>query len=48
MYIGIARRAVVSPEVLIWLFGPSFVLFSWTFPLLCLVATAILESFFLF
>ena len=34
----------VLPEVL----GPSFVLFSQAFPFLCLLATAILDSFSLF
>ena len=28
--------------------GPSFVLFSWAFPFLCLLATPILDFFFLF
>ena len=40
--------APLSPEILTPALGPSFVLFSWAFSFLCLLATAILDSFFLF
>ena len=38
----------VSPEVLTLFCGFSFVLFSQAFPFLCLLATTVLDSFFLF
>ena len=38
----------VLSEVLTPVLGPSFVLFLWSFPLSCLLATTILDSFFLF
>ena len=38
----------VSPEVLTPVLRRTFVLFLWAFSFLCLLATAILDSFFLF
>ena len=43
-YVNWASQEFASPEVL----GPSFVLFVWAFSFLFLLATTILDSFFLF
>ena len=47
MQIGLANL-FVSPEVLTLVRGFSFVPFFQTFPFLCLLATTILDSCFLF
>ena len=41
-------RLFVSPEILTLVLAPSFILFSWAFSFLCLLATTILDSFFQF
>ena len=38
----------ILPEVFTLVLQPSSVLFSWAFSLLCILATTILDSFFLF
>ena len=39
---------LLPPEILTLVLGPSFVLFMWAFSFLCLLATTILDSFFLY
>ena len=43
-----SQEGFVSPEVLTLVLRFSFVPFLWAFSFLCLLATAILDSFFLF